>query len=152
MDPEIIRFITFSVIAVIRTALDVLIWQLLVFFFQEDSIFVKIAKVFRINRFAAAQAIAFIISVLVSYFANKEITYRDRETTNYSIIVFTIISIISFFASIWVINLLTSNRRALEFSRRHPLLEKFWPLTAKLLTIFITVVINYTGYTLFVFN
>jgi len=151
MNPEVLRFIVFSVLAVFRTGLDILIWQLLVFGFQEHSPLVKIAKLIKLNRFALAQAVAFLISVFISYFSNKEITYRDKETTTYSILTFILISVISFILSVLVINILTSNRKALDFSKKNKLLEKYWPLTAKVATIFITVVINYAGYTFFVF-
>jgi putative flippase GtrA len=152
MNTEIVRFVVYSVLAVVRTGLDLLIWQLLVWFFQDNFPLVKLAKLVKLNKFALAQAISFVISVIISYYSNKAITYNDKQVDSLSFVLFIIISIVSFVISVWTINFITSNKQILTLNKFHPLLEKFWPQFAKLATIIITLVINYVGYSIWVFK
>ena len=153
MTQELQQLLKFILVAIFRTLLDILIWHFLVLLIKNRKKVLEFFNKYKLNEFAIAQVFAFIISVIISYYINKVFVFtaqnNDQEFS--TLIKFFGISLISFFASTWIINFLTSNPRILNFSKINPLLQKNWPLLAKIATIGITLVINYLGYYFLVF-
>lgn len=150
---ELRVFAIFVILAVIRTILDIVLWQGLVLLLKEKSKIVVFFSKFNLNRFAIAQALSFLVSSAVSYFSNKEIAFSDSQPDSVWLITkFGIVTGIGLVASVWAIEILTSNPRILKIVDKYPLAKKHWPLIAKLMTIGITLVINYTGMRFWVFN
>ncbi len=153
MNEDILRFIKFVLVAIFRTLLDIVIWRVLVWLLPETSSIIKLTqKYLKLNRFAVAQAVSFVVSLVVSYVLNAWLVFEQSSTSRtYEVFRFGVISIIAFIASTWAMNILTSNNWILKQVKKIPILENHWPLTAKILTVGITTIINYYGYFSFVF-
>ena len=152
IDSEINTFIIFVVIAVIRTILDVALWQILVWWLQEKSKIVIFFSKFNLNRFAIAQALSFVVASIISYFSNKEIAFSNSEPDSVFLVSkFLVVTVAGLLASVWAIEVLTTNGRILKIVKKFPLINKYWPLCAKLITVGITLVINYIGLRFWVF-
>lgn len=149
---ELTTFIIFVVVAIIRTILDVVLWQVLVWIFIEKSPIVKYFSRFNLNRFALAQALSFLVSAVISYVSNKQIAFGNTEPDSFGLIFkFSLVTGIGLVASVWAIEVLTTNKKILNIVKKYPLIEKYWPLIAKLITVGITLVINYIGLRFWVF-
>ena len=149
-----IKLTKFVVLAVARTVLDILIWQVLVSILPEKLIS-KSHSVLKLNRYGLAHSIAFIISIIISYYTNMWLVFEqtDNENTVAGIFKFTVVSLIAFFASTLLMNFTTENPKILENVQKMPkIIKEHWPLLMKIFTTLVTLVINYGGYSLFVFN
>lgn len=152
-DPEIIIFIVFSVLAVIRTLLDIIMWQVLVWLFHPRINFVNFLTKKGLNRYSLAQIISFIISTFISYYINKIITFNDNNPTTIIVIVkFFILNLIGLVASVWVIEYMTENKILFENFKKNPFIKKNWPMIAKITTIIITLFINFFGQKYWIFS
>jgi putative flippase GtrA len=152
---EFYSFLIFIVIAVVRTLLDILLWQVLVWYFKDDffllTFFKKIGL--NLNKFALAQAVSFVVSSIISYTSNKSLAFgNDDPTTLWLVTKFSIVTLAGLMASVIFIEFMTTNEKVLSWVSKYSLLQKHWPLVAKVLTIGITVVINYGGMRFWVFN
>jgi putative flippase GtrA len=149
---EVIRFIVFNVLAVIRTILDILVWRFLVWCFQPEFKITKFFEKFKLNRYAISQGISFIIASFVSYYSNKIITFDDeKEVSLQSILYFILISVVSLVISVWMMEWLTSDKKIQAKIANYKMLVKYWPLLAKIATIVVTLFINYFGQKYLVF-
>ena len=150
---EIYRLLVFSSLAVVRTLLELLLWKGLVLVGEGLPWVQKVLKIVKLNIYAFSHAISFIASVLASYFLNRYITFSDtNQLSNPDLILkFVVVSLVTLVISVWLINFLTSNKRILDLTKKVALLEKHWPLLAKVITIGATMLINYFGYRWFVF-
>lgn len=153
LNREIQVFVVFVIIAVLRTLLDIALWQLLVWLFKEKSAIVRFFAKFNLNRFALAQALSFLVSSAVSYFSNKEIAFNNTDPDSVELVLkFGIVTGVGLIASVLAIEILTSNKKILSIVNKYPLAKKYWPLLAKLITVGVTLVINYLGLRLWVFK
>jgi putative flippase GtrA len=149
---EVQTFIIFVVIAVARTLLDIAFWQYLVWIFKDNNPLVKLSLKYNLNKYALAQVISFLVASVISYYSNKFITFKDNAADSLSLIgKFLAISVFALVLSVWLIEFLTSNKKILKLVQRYPLINRFWPLLCKLITIFVTLVINYFGQRYWVF-
>jgi putative flippase GtrA len=84
---------------------------------------------------------------------NRYITFSDtNQLTNPELVTkFVVVSVITLVISVWLINFLTSEKFILEKVKLFDLVNKHWPLLAKIGTIGVTMLINYFGYRWFVF-
>jgi len=152
LDQELWKFIKFILIAVVRTALDILIWRYLVNLLQPESFLVKKVAKLKLNRYALAQVFAFIISLFISYLANSILVFEDGNRSRFSeLISYISVSVISFLSSTFYINFITSNKYILKKIEAFTVIKNHWPILAKIQTVAITVLINFTGYNFFVF-
>lgn len=153
LTPELQQLLKFILVAVFRTLLDILIWHFLVLSIKDRKKILQFFDKYKLNEFAIAQVFAFVVSVIISYYINKIFVFETKDNNQElaTLLKFFGISLVSFFASTWIINFLTSNSKMLKFSKISPLLEKNWPLVAKILTIGVTLLINYFGYYFLVF-
>jgi putative flippase GtrA len=152
MNSEIRSFVIFFVLAVIRTIIDLILWRILVWVFQEDSWWVKLSKKFGLNRYALAQALSFVVSAVISYFSNKEYAFGNTQPDSlWLYFKFGVVTTAGLLASVWTIEFLTTNKFILEKIKPYKLLQDHWPLLAKLCTVAVTLVINYFGMRLWVF-
>jgi len=151
-ESELLTFIIFVLVAIVRTIIDVVLWQILVWILNDNSPIVRFFKRFNLNEYAIAQAISFLVSAVISYVSNKEITFSNSEPDSLELIVrFSVVTGIGLVASVWAIEFLTTFPRILKKVHKYPLIEKYWPLIAKLVTVGITLVINYIGLRFWVF-
>jgi putative flippase GtrA len=150
---EFQTFIIFTIIAVVRTLLDIAFWQYLVWIFKDTNPLVKLSLKYNLNKYALAQFISFLVASVISYYSNKFITFKDNAADSFSMVgKFLAISILALVVSVWLIEFLTTNKRILKIVQRYPLVMRFWPLTCKLITVFVTLVINYFGQRFWVFS
>lgn len=150
---EIQRFIIFSVLAAVRTILELGLWKGLVIIGEKTSKIQSLLKVIKLNIYAFSHAISFVASVLASYYLNRYITFSDTNQLNNPQLLskFIVVSLITLVISVLLINFLTSWKVLMKEIEKNNLLQKHWPLLAKILTIGVTVLINYVGYKWFVF-
>jgi putative flippase GtrA len=152
MTQELITFIKFIAVAIVRTLFDIILWRFFVYVLKDDSKGAKFFQKLKLNKYAAAQAISFIISMVISYFSNLILVFGESKN---GILVemfqFALVSVVAFFASVWFIEWATTAKYILDQVKKIKILEDHWPLMTKLLSIGITVVINYLGYRFLVF-
>ena len=152
IDSEIRSFVIFVILAVIRTIIDFVLWRILVWVFQEKSPWVKVSEKFGLNRFALAQAISFVVSAVISYVSNKEYAFGSTQDDSFWLYFkFGVVTGLGLLSSVWVIEFLTSNKYILNKIKPFPLIEKHWPVIAKLVTVGVTLFINYFGMRFWVF-
>jgi|694.fasta_scaffold26453_4 putative flippase GtrA len=152
INSEIRSFVIFVILAVIRTIIDLILWRFLVWVFQEDSLWVKISQRFGLNRYALAQALSFVVSAIISYVSNKEYAFESTQADSlWLYFKFGVVTGLGLLSSVWVIEFLTTNNYILAKIKPYPIIQKHWPLLAKLATIFVTLVINYFGMRFWVF-
>lgn len=149
---EIRTFFIFVVLAIIRTILDIGLWRLLVAVFQEKYVQVSIMDRLGINHYGLAQAVSFIVSAAISYYANKELAFQNYANDSLELVLkFIFVTTLGLVASVWVIDYLTENEKIINFIKPYNILYNHWPLIAKLLTVGVTLVINYGGMRFWVF-
>jgi putative flippase GtrA len=151
---ELTRFLIFSVLAAVRTLLELVLWRWLVKVFEQSPAALSKIKRIKLNQYSFAHAMSFIASVVASYFLNYYITFGDTDETSNPLLLakFVLISLLTLGISVLVINVLTTNRWILAQSKKIGVINQHWPLLAKLITILVTMVINYLGYKLWVFE
>lgn len=154
-DPTIWEAIKFVFLAAIRTFLiDIVIWRFVVALMEKYPWTWSYVKRWGLNVYSYSHGLIFIVSSITSYILNRFITFEkgnvDSETRVF--IEFMSVSLVSLGISVWVLNILTSNKRILKFIEKLPVIPKFWPMIAKVITILIVMVVNFTGYKLFVFD
>jgi putative flippase GtrA len=153
---EFLRFVTFGLIGVFNTLFDLAIWKSVVFLTQKNPAFIQTLQTKKLNEYSFAQAIAFILANIFSYFLNRFITFKDSVITDTtgSLLKFIFVSLIAFTVSVVSMNILTKNTAVTEkfVSKLPQLLQKHWPILAKLCVVVITLLINYFGYKLLVFK
>jgi putative flippase GtrA len=150
---EVYRLMVFAVLAGVRTILELFLWKGLVIIGEKSEKIQSLLGFIKLNIYAASHGVSFIASVLASYFLNRYITFSDtNQLTNPELVFkFTFVSIITLIISVWLINFLTSEKFILEKVKLFNLINKHWPLLAKIATIGVTMLINYFGYRWFVF-
>lgn len=152
-DRVTLTFIIFIVLAVIRTLLDIITWRFLVWVFQPNLGIVIFFQKRNLNRYALSQIISFVLATIISYYSNKIITFADTTPDNWlSIFYFSLISIISLVISVWMIEVMTSHKKILDWVSKYPLLLKYWPMMVKIATIVVTLFINFFGQKYLVFK
>lgn len=145
-------FILFFVVAVIRTLLDLALWQFLVYLLERNKeLLDSLLQRTKLNQYAIAQVIAFIVSVIISYASNRNIFGGDSSFT-YQVTTFIIVAVVALVASVWTIEVLTTNTKILKKVEDYKLINKHWPMIAKIASSVITLVINYLGYRFIVFR
>ncbi len=151
---ELQRIITFILIGVFNTLFDLVIWQSIVKSIKPDSDLEQFILKIKLNKYSFAQAIAFILANIGSYFLNSTFTFFDSKTSasSRSVGVFFLVSVFSLSISVLMMNILTKNQHILELSQKLPKpLATRWALVAKLMVAPITLTTNFIGYKFFVF-
>lgn len=150
---EVYRLFIFTVLAGVRTLLELGLWKFLVVIGEKSEKITKLLSIIRLNIYAFSHGVSFIASVIASYFLNRYITFSDtNQLTNPALVTkFVVVSVITLIISVWLINFLTSEKFILEKVKLFDLVNKHWPLLAKIATIGVTMLINYFGYRWFVF-
>lgn len=154
MPSELIRFITFGSIGLFNAILDIFIWKFLVKTFDSSTPLTSSIKKFKLNNYSFAHTISFVITVIFSYFLNKNITWKDIATTdNLQSIKFFGVATISMILTTIFLNFLTSPKTEALVFKAFPfqLIKKHYHIIAKLTTILLSMVTNYLGYKFFVF-
>jgi len=154
-NPLLQEIVIFSLLAVIRTfVVDIVGWRLLVFWMERNPWSWEYVTKIKLNVYSYSHGIAFVVSSIASYLLNRFITFDassvDSETRVF--VEFMSVSIFTLVVSVIIINVLTSNKLILRLSQKFPIIKDYWPMTAKLITIALTMVINFTGYKFLVFN
>jgi putative flippase GtrA len=150
---EVYRLFIFVVLAGVRTLLELGLWKFLVVIGEKSEKITSFLSLIRLNIYAFSHGVSFIASVIASYFLNRYITFSDtNQLTNPELVTkFVVVSVITLVISVWLINFLTSEKFILEKVKLFDLVNKHWPLLAKIGTIGVTMLINYFGYRWFVF-
>ncbi len=153
LSTEIYRLFIFTVLAGVRTLLELILWKGLVLGLEKSEKIQGWLKIIKLNIYAFSHCISFIASVLASYYLNRYVTFSDtNQLTNPQVVSkFIAVSLVTLILSVWLINFLTSNKRILNEVKKYKLVNKHWPLLAKIGTIGVTMLINYFGYRWFVF-
>lgn len=150
---EGVRIVKFSVVAVIRTLLDILMWKGLVFIIQKNPNWETKIKKIKLNSYSFAHGVSTVISIIISYFANKILVFESNNQISNAeeIFRFAVVSFTAMFVSTLAMQQVCENK-IFNFPKNwHPLLDKHWAFIAKLMAIAITMVINYVGLRLWTF-
>jgi putative flippase GtrA len=150
-----IEFVVFGSLAAARTLIiDIIGWRWLVSWMEKRPWSWEYIQRIRLNVYSYSHGLTFIVSSVTSYFLNRFITFNqpivDNETRVF--VEFMSVSIFTLVLSVIIINILTSNKLILSLVDKIPIVKNYWPMTAKLITIGIVMVINFSGYKLFVFD
>ena len=148
------RIIKFGVVAVARTLLDIGMWKGFVIFIENNPDFDKKVQKFKMNAYSFAHGLSFLISVVISYFANKLLVFQDNNSISEAeqVFRFSIVSLAALVVSTIAIQIASTNP-LLSFPKKwHPLIEKNWPLITKLFAIAVATIVNYVGYSFWTFG
>lgn len=161
---EIIRVMIFASIGLFNAVLDVIIWQFLVKLFSSNLEIQKLLKKIKFNVYSLAHTCSFVLTVISSYFLNKSFTFNDSRSSNNPTqsLRFFCVAIFSWIITTTLLNYLTSSLVISKFidrlsvleqsyTRKNPLIKKYYPTLAKILTIGVSMITNYTGYRFLVF-
>jgi len=151
---EFSRFLVFALIGLFNTLFDTILWRFFVWRLEKYPATISyIHKNFKLNQYAFAQVISFALSATSSYFLNKFFTFSDASKTSDFTQIFRFFSVtfLSLGISVLIINLLTETNWILKFTHKISFVDKHWPIIAKLLTVGVTMIVNFVGYRLFVF-
>ena len=154
MYPEIIRFAIFGSIGLFNAILDIAIWKSLVRFLDSNSFFGRFISLLRLNNYSFAHIFSFVISVISSYILNKNITWHDTISNDFSqSFKFFGVATFSWILTTLILNFLTSPnlRTKAESIIKLPFFVNHYPTIAKLATILCSMITNYIGYKFFVF-
>ena len=154
MPSELIRFITFGSIGLFNAILDILIWKFLVKRFDSSHNFTRSIKKLKLNNYSFAHTISFIITVISSYFLNKNLTWKDTiSNDNLQSVKFFGVATVSMILTTIFLNFLTSKELESWILKTLPFgfVKKHYHIIAKLTTIGLSMITNYLGYKFFVF-
>jgi putative flippase GtrA len=165
MEELIRKFILFGTIGLANSLLDTAIWKTLIVLFKKNKMVNDVLRLFKLNIFSGAQVISFIFAVSSSFYLNSKYTWAMNPfESQYRAISYFVVSVCAWFATVLFINVLTSDKMIEKYESsfyklKHELLfskfllEKFdYPLLIKLLSIFLSMVINFVGYNYLVFR
>ena len=151
---EFSRFLIFVLVGIFNTLLDTILWRFFVWRLEKYPTTISyIHKNFKLNQYAFAQVISFCISAITSFFLNKFFTFSDASKTSdfTQVFRFFLITFLSLGISVTLINFLTETNWILKFTHKISFVDKHWLIIAKLLTVGVTMIVNFVGYRLFVF-
>jgi putative flippase GtrA len=145
---EITRFIIFGVVSALRTVAELVFWRLLVSVCERKPNFVKKLHVYKLNQFSFSHILSFVASVTASFYLNRYLVFSDtlKNSSNFLILNFVVVSLFTLLISTISINLLTENSTVLKYVHKYNFVRKHWPLFAKIITICITMMLNYGMY------
>ena len=124
MKEELIKFIKFNAVGLVNTAVDFLVFEVLVF-----------AGVYYIT----AQVVSYVCGMLNSYLLNSRWTFRDKADTAGRVIAFALVNLVSLGVSIGVQALAQSTVTQSE-------------TIAKIISLPFSIGVNFLGNRLFVFR
>jgi putative flippase GtrA len=169
-----VQFVVFGLIGVWNTIFDIVVWKVVVIILERAArnrttknwLLVRLNNL-GLNRYSFAQGVSFVAANTLSYFLNRYITFRDSIGGNNpaAILRFFTVSLFALIISVLLINFLTKNQRILNYSnslsiRISKIVSRLpdwilklidWPRVAKVITIAITLLINFVGYKFWVF-
>jgi putative flippase GtrA len=164
---EITKFLIFAAIGLFNSILDILIWKFLVTKIQKSTSLTSFVTKIKLNAYSFSHSISFVITVISSYILNKTFTFGKSFTQNLNQTTveatkFFGVAIFSWVLTTLFLNYLTKSDRIktivtrigeieTNLTKKPSLVLQHWPLFAKILTIAVSMVTNYTGYRLFVF-
>jgi putative flippase GtrA len=154
MPSELIRFIVFGSIGLFNAILDIFIWKFLVKTFDSSKPITNFIQQIKLNNYSFAHTISFVITVISSYFLNKNLTWKDTiSNDNLQSIKFFGVATISMILTTFFLNFLTTKKIEDLVLKTIPLdlVKKHYHIIAKLTTILLSMVTNYVGYKFFVF-
>jgi putative flippase GtrA len=154
MSLELIRFITFGSIGLFNAILDIFIWKFLVKTFDSSKPITNFIQQIKLNNYSFAHTISFVITVISSYFLNKNLTWKDTiSNDNLQSIKFFGVATISMILTTFFLNFLTGKNVEGFILKTFPfgIVKKHYHIIAKLTTILLSMVTNYLGYKFFVF-
>ena len=154
MPSELIRFVTFGSIGLFNAILDIFIWKFLVKTFDSSDKMSKFIKNIKLNNYSFSHTISFIITVISSYFLNKNLTWKDTiSNDNLQSIKFFGVATISMILTTIFLNFLTGKKIEGWVLKNLPFgfVKKHYHIIAKLTTIGLSMITNYLGYKFFVF-
>lgn len=154
MPSELIRFITFGSIGLFNAILDIFIWKFLVKNFDSSKPITNFIQQIKLNNYSFAHTISFVITVISSYFLNKNLTWKDTiSNDNLQSIKFFGVATISMILTTFFLNYLTTKKfeQFVLTTIPVPFVKKHYHIIAKLTTILLSMVTNYLGYKFFVF-
>jgi putative flippase GtrA len=154
MTSELIRFITFGSIGLFNAILDIFIWKFLVRTFDSSKPITNFIQKIKLNNYSFAHTISFVITVISSYFLNKNLTWKDTiSNDSLQSIKFFGVATISMILTTFFLNYLTTKKFEQFVLTTIPLklVKNHYHIIAKLTTILLSMVTNYLGYKFFVF-
>jgi putative flippase GtrA len=154
MSSEVIRFVIFGSIGLFNAILDIFIWKFLVKTFNSSKPITSFVQQIKLNNYSFAHTISFIITVISSYFLNKNLTWKDTiSNDSLQSIKFFGVATFSMFLTTIFLNFLTGKKIEEFVLKTFPFdfVKQHYHIIAKLTTILLSMVTNYTGYKLFVF-
>lgn len=162
---ELQRFIIFGLIGALNSVLDVLLWKFFVNYFSKKPKILSLVKKIRLNVHTLAHTLSFGITVVSSYFLNKNITWNDSSNKGdyFQGVRFFAVAIFSWIVTTFILNYLINNKKVIKivdtialfeqtFTRKESLIKKHYPTLAKIITIVISMVTNFIGYKILVFK
>ena len=164
MIEQVIRFITFGIVGVINSVIDVIIYKLLIDrLSQYPRLVTRLTSITPIvkTRYTLAHTISFLVTtVFVSFPLNRFLTYRDVVGINiWQPLKFFLVSLFTWIITTLVLNWLVSNPTITKIintigyiessrTRKTSQIIKHWALIAKILLILVSMVSNFIGYSL----
>ena len=161
---QIIRFITFGIVGVVNSVIDILIYKILIDrLSQYPRVVTRLTTLTPLvkTQYTLSHSISFLITtIFVSYPLNRFVTYRDVSGGDiWQPIKFFLVSIFTWLVTTSVLNWLTSSQEVIKIvntvgyvesarSRKSSLIIHHWPLIAKILLIGVSMISNFVGYSL----
>jgi len=151
---EIWRFVLFMGIGVFNTLFDTGIWRIGVWLLEKRPSWIAIMhRRFKINQYALAQIFSTLVAGSASFALNRTIAFADvsTQTDAWQIARFFSVTGVSMILSTLAMQFLTETNWIVAWIRPLPFIGNHWPITAKLITVAVTMITNFVGYRLFVF-
>lgn len=160
---QFVRFGIFAMVGVVNTLFDLFVWKIIIQLWGGNSNFQKLAKQLKLNSQSLAHVFSFLAGTLLSYFLNSAITFQARNRSAGQIATFFLVSVFSLVLSTIFLKWLTTSDFGIALQKKLTLIEhrvlskkgnlavKNWDLICKGITIIISLLTNYLGYSLLVF-
>ncbi|MEI7810086.1 MAG: GtrA family protein [bacterium] len=131
-------FLRFAIVGVINTALDLMVLNLLVYFFAVTNALI----------FSICKGVSFAFALVNSYFMNKYFTFAKKETTAKNFYIFVLLSLIGLFVNMFVSSVTFYLLSQYSFNISVNLIATISGIVGAMFSM----VINYISYSLFVFK
>jgi len=144
---EGVRIIKFSLVAIIRTIIDLIVWKILAILIDKNKFLKPSVEKIKLSSDSFAHGVSTIVSIVISYFANKIFVFTSNSNISEfeEVFRFTVVSVVALVTSTILMQIIFANPSFNSPKKWHPLLAKYWSLVCKILAIGVTMIINYAG-------
>lgn len=158
MNQLTITFLKFAIIGFGNSILDTVIWKFFTGVFARNQKILNFLQKLKMNQYSGAQLISFFISLVSSFFLNSYFTWKvsPLESVNRALL-YALVAITAWSVTTIFINYFTQEEYLVKFDNiiqgfKTKIIFFDYPLLIKIISILISMVINFVGYNYLVFR